>query len=120
MNYVALAEAFKKAFNEDLASYNNSDEPSEWEGEYWFDNGIEDWNDAEDFAEECLGNCYAVNSFSWYNMKVRLQVIEPDFYENFFHQFENEEDTEGTRIVTTLFQVLAQQVKMDVKVEDFL
>lgn len=120
MNYVALAEAFTKAFNEDLASYNNSDEPSEWEGEYWFNSDIEDWDNAEVFAKDCLISSYGINSFSWHNMKVRLQVIEPDFSETFFHQFEQEGDTGGARIVTTLFQVLAQQVKMDVKVEDFL
>lgn len=120
MNYVALAETFTKAFNEDLASYNNSDDPAGWEGEYWFDSDIEEWSSAKGFAESCLYSSYNVNTFNWHCMKVRLQIIEPDFSDAFFHQFEQEEDTKGSKIVTTLFQVLAQQVKMDVKVEDFL
>ena len=122
MDYAGAAHLFRKAFWKDKESYDNDPENFE-QGIMFYEDGIDSFESPKDFAKNCLKSPECIDYITWVDTCRHLgESWEHVWFSNYHDLSEDDEleMDEGMEHVETLLKILAEDIPLTFKVEDFL
>ena len=122
MDYARAAHLFREAFWKDKESYDNDPENFE-QGIMFYEDGIDSFESPKDFAKNCLKSPECIDYITWVDTCRHLgESWEHVWFSNYHDLSEDDEleMDEGMEHVETLLKILAEDIPLTFKVEDFL
>lgn len=122
MDYARAAHLFRKAFWKDKESYDNDPE-NFGQRIMFYGDWIDNYESPKNFAKSCLKNPEHIDHITWMDTCRHLGGDwEYTWFSNYHELSEDDEleMDEGMEHVETLLKILAEDIPLTFKVEDFL